>query len=410
MSSLKNLYKPQQEIKKVNQPVDRLRAGHVPNFINEENESDEDRQINRTEVTFNNITIDNFNIGQEVLNEIESKDKRLQRLNKQINPNIEERLKVRREIYKSEIVKPDIQEAKPSREELKRKILEAPKIEQSKEGDDELLELIGNEDSEVESSESSETEDNVLLRPVFVRREDRLTQKFEEDYENEQIEANHEIETLKQAKKAETQQLIKHYIESEANKGEKNAEESTMPDDSDDINPTLEYENWKIREFKRIKASLEEDELRLKERLEIERRRQLTNEQRKEENLRLGCNETNKTQKTQLNYLQKYYHKGAFFQSESGEANQLYNRDYNLPTWEDKVDRSNLPKVMQRRRGKLFKKGQSKYTHLTAEDTTNFDPKIRVPEAISNKLFNQMGGFKSMDQFELGRKRKNNNT
>jgi microfibrillar-associated protein 1 len=106
--------------------------------------------------------------------------------------------------------------------------------------------------------------------------------------------------------------------------------------------------------------------------------------------------------------MQKYYFKGAFFQDNAqGNLDHLYNRDYNLPTSEDKVNKSALPKVLQKRKGMACKKGQSKYTHLTAEDTTCHDPYFKVPKNIANKLLSQYGGYKSNDTFNLtGKKRK----
>ena len=46
-------------------------------------------------------------------------------------------------------------------------------------------------------------------------------------------------------------------------------------------------------------------------------------------------------------------------------------REYNEPTLEDKFDRSALPKVMQVK--KFGFSGRTKYTHLTDQDTTNYD-------------------------------------
>jgi microfibrillar-associated protein 1 len=379
-------------------------------------DSEEIADSNKSEIK--QIPINTLTIGGDILQGIESNDKRLLRLGDKIhnnNQNIEERLKHRREIYKSEIVSNTEVEAtrpKETREELKQKLLEEHYKAKVVEADDELLELLGNdEDGDKSVSEEEEVDieqEQVLLRPVFVRKENRLTMMDDDELVEEGI--DEDKERLKHVKKEETRHLVKQYIEKEANKVEKNAEDSIMPDDSDDVNAQQEYENWKIRELRRIKNSLEEDEVRMKERIEVERRRQLTDEQRKEENLRLGCDESLRPVKSKLNFLQKYYHKGAFYQAEaSSDPTHVLNRDYNLPTWQDKIDRSGLPKIMQKRRGTEFKKGQSKYTHLTDQDTTNFDPKWRVPDVIANNQFNKMAGFKGKDQFDLtGRKRKNN--
>lgn len=49
------------------------------------------------------------------------------------------------------------------------------------------------------------------------------------------------------------------------------------------------------------------------------------------------------------------------------------------------MDKSVLPAVLQKRRETFGKKGASKWTHLTNEDTTNFDPTYKVPENIAFK-------------------------
>jgi hypothetical protein len=53
--------------------------------------------------------------------------------------------------------------------------------------------------------------------------------------------------------------------------------------------------------------------------------------------------------------VQKYWHKGAFFQGEDEEGGEsilgdVMHRDYDAPTGEDKFDRQILPKIMQVRR------------------------------------------------------------
>jgi microfibrillar-associated protein 1 len=57
-------------------------------------------------------------------------------------------------------------------------------------------------------------------------------------------------------------------------------------------------------------------------------------------------------------------------------------------------DKSMLPEILQRRKGNFGKKGQSKYKHLTAEDTTNFDPQFRADESILDSWKKKMAGYK----------------
>ena len=58
-----------------------------------------------------------------------------------------------------------------------------------------------------------------------------------------------------------------------------------------------------------------------------------------------------------------------------------------MPTGEDKtMDKSVLPAVLQKRAGQFGKKGNSKWTHLTDMDTTNFEPATRVQEGIAFKF------------------------
>ncbi len=80
-----------------------------------------------------------------------------------------------------------------------------------------------------------------------------------------------------------------------------------------DVKRQARYEAWKVRELKRILRDREEMESYEKELAEIERRRKLTDEERLAENVKLGTDETDKKQKVAYNFMQKYYHKGAFF-------------------------------------------------------------------------------------------------
>ena len=160
-----------------------------------------------------------------------------------------------------------------------------------------------------------------------------------------------------------------------------------LPDDTDDQNDITEYNNWKERELKRIKRDIEKYEAYLKNQEEIKKRRLMSESEIKEDNLRLGADSTKNRFRSKISFLQKYYHKGVFFQDEAeDDPNHIYNRDFNLPTWEDTIDKSNLPKLLAKRRGNVWKKSQSKYTHLNDADTTNFDKNFVVPENILAKI------------------------
>merc|ERR1719181_2295042 len=104
----------------------------------------------------------------------------------------------------------------------------------------------------------------------------------------------------------------------------------------------------------------------------IERRRQMTDEERAADDERLDKGHSFYKEAKQFNFMQKYYHRGTFFQDKavSGEE-PLYLRDYHEPLAEEKFDKSLLPKAMQVRRGLFGKKGQVKHTHLTDVDTTD---------------------------------------
>lgn len=85
-------------------------------------------------------------------------------------------------------------------------------------------------------------------------------------------------------------------------------------DDTDGLDPTAEFEAWRLRELSRIKREKEAEAAREKEREEVERRRALPEEQRMKEDLEHAQKLREDKPKGQQKFLQKYWHKGAFHQ------------------------------------------------------------------------------------------------
>ena len=120
--------------------------------------------------------------------------------------------------------------------------------------------------------------------------------------------------------------------------------DATNAIDTDDGNDEADYELWKLRELKRIKRDKEEREALEKERLELERLRNMTEEERRAELRNNPKHVTNRAAKGKYKFLQKYYHRGAFFLD---KEESVYKRDFSGTTLEDRFDKTVLPKVMQ---------------------------------------------------------------
>jgi microfibrillar-associated protein 1 len=136
-------------------------------------------------------------------------------------------------------------------------------------------------------------------------------------------------------------------------------------DDTDGQDPEGEYDAWKLRELLRIKRDKERREEWLREQEDIERRRLMTDEERRKDEMAAGIDRFHKEKKKQ-GFMQRYYHKGAFYQDQE----ILQKRDFTAPTVDDVRHKEALPSVMQVR-GDWGKSGRTKWTHLANEDTTD---------------------------------------
>ncbi|KAN0067760.1 Splicing factor, Prp19-binding domain containing protein [Elaphomyces granulatus] len=254
---------------------------------------------------------------------------------------------------------------------------------------------MGEEDEEGEEEDTSEedesTEDEAprrtLLRPTFIRkdkRKDLMEQSTNGSRDTAMAPlADSTVETeVRQAQRQEkADMLVRDQLEKDAmartagrkawDDDEEIGGDEQAIDDRDGLDPEAEYAAWKLRELKRIKREREAIEAAEKEREEIERRRNLTTEEREREDREYLAKqqEERDTNRGQTGFMQRYFHKGAFFRDEL-ERGGLDKRKVMGTRFADDVSRETLPQYMQiRDMTKLGKKGRTKYKDLRAEDT-----------------------------------------
>lgn len=247
------------------------------------------------------------------------------------------------------------------------------------------------EESEEESSEyeeytDSEEETGPRLKPVFVRKKDRITVQEKEREEVKLKELEIEAKKLAEERKRQTIRMANNDMKRELEE-EKNVEQACDEMESDDENDEEEYELWKLRELKRVKRDRDERELLEKERLEVERLRNMTEEERRQDARINPKQVTNKAPKGKYKFLQKYYHRGAFFLE---EEDVVYKQDFSQPTLEDHFDKTILPKVMQVKN--FGRSGRTKYTHLLDQDTTQYEAAWMQDTAQNLKFHAAKGG------------------
>ncbi|KAI5311190.1 hypothetical protein L3X38_000394 [Prunus dulcis] len=171
-------------------------------------------------------------------------------------------------------------------------------------------------------------------------------------------------------KKRETKQIVVEEIR----KGLEQEANIADIDTDDEVNEAEDYEAWKAREIARIKSDRDDWEAMLKEKEEIEKVTNMTEEERRERERKHPKAAPRRKQKWR--FMQKYYHKGALFQSEADDyaatvgTDGIYTRDFSAPTGEDKMNKTILLKVMQVKH--FGHSGRTKWTHLANEDTTNW--------------------------------------
>ncbi|XP_059152741.1 microfibrillar-associated protein 1-like [Physella acuta] len=249
------------------------------------------------------------------------------------------------------------------------------------------------ESSEYEEYTDSEEEAGPRLKPVFVRKKDRITVQEREREEVRAKELEAEAKRLAEERKRQTIKMANQDMKREMDE-EKSLQQACDGIDSDDENDEEEYELWKVRELKRIKRDREEREAIDKEKMEVERLRNMTEEERRQELRQNPKQVTNKAPKGKYKFLQKYYHRGAFFLD---NEDTVFKQDFSQPTLEDHFDKTILPKVMQVKN--FGRSGRTKYTHLLDQDTTQHEAPW-MQDTAQNLKFHTARGGGMKQQFE----------
>ncbi|ELR05615.1 hypothetical protein GMDG_01805 [Pseudogymnoascus destructans 20631-21] len=259
-------------------------------------------------------------------------------------------------------------------ERLARKAEEEGFVTESEEAGEEEEEE-GSEEESGSGEESSEEEAprRVMMRPMFVKKDKRGLRKEEDTRPDEERIAEEEERRKKAADEIVEEQIRKDVAAREAGKKNWDDDEEAEDeiDDTDGLDPEAEHAAWKLRELMRIKRERVAIEEREKELEEVERRRNLSAEERKaEDDAHIAKQVEEREGKGKMGFMQKYYHKGAFFQEDAKEAG-LDRRDLmGARMADDVVNRELLPQALQMRdMTKLGKKGATKYRDLKSEDT-----------------------------------------
>ncbi|KAG0487540.1 hypothetical protein HPP92_009635 [Vanilla planifolia] len=263
--------------------------------------------------------------------------------------------------------------------------------------EEEEIEEEEEEESEYETDSEEEQMGIAMVKPVFIPKSQRDTIAERERLEEEERRLEEMVKRRLDERKAETKLIVVEEIRKDE-QIQKNLEaEADIADvDTDDeLNEAEEYEAWKVREIARIKREREDREARLKEKEEIEKVRNMTEEERREwerKNPKLLP-----PTKQKWRFMQKYYHKGAFFQSNPDDrattagSDEIYRRDFSAPTGEDKMDKTILPKVMQVKH--FGRSGRTKWTHLVQEDTTDWNTPWTANGPLRAKYNAKMAGM-----------------
>eukprot|EP01086_Lenisia_limosa_P015320 TRINITY_DN4834_c0_g1_i1.p1 TRINITY_DN4834_c0_g1~~TRINITY_DN4834_c0_g1_i1.p1 ORF type:complete len:457 (+),score=118.82 TRINITY_DN4834_c0_g1_i1:80-1450(+) len=252
---------------------------------------------------------------------------------------------------------------------------EQPVVAEEEESDD----PFGNSSEESEADSDSGLSDDAFgggkkLKPIFVSKADRDTIREQEEKEARELEKK-ELQKKKDKERVlETKKMLLDDLKNEEEQkklDEKMAEGIDVGSDSDGHDDEG-YDKWRIRELLRIKRDKEAREERNEAEMRAKKWENMTEFERKQEEIRIEAlkKQAQEERKGKMKFMQKYYHKGAFYNDELGDVLKKY--EWTDSTGRDEFDKANMPDVMQVRDFGLA--SRSKYTHLNDQDTSQAAP------------------------------------
>ncbi|KAF5094384.1 hypothetical protein D0Z00_003568 [Geotrichum galactomycetum] len=240
------------------------------------------------------------------------------------------------------------------------------------------------EDSEEEES-SSESDAPVLVKPTFISKAKRGQAAASKSVAAASTNpaASDAAAAAAAKRKEQTLALAEHSLQYQADLEALLQQTTALDaelakvDDTDDTDAAAERAAWRLRELARLQRDREALVAREREREELETLREgKTEQQREAEAIARQQKEQEEEERTKKqanedqssgNYMQRYYHKGAFFQ----EDEFIKNRDFSGAVEDDYRDKRVLPKALQARTsGEVGLRGRSKYRSLAEEDTS----------------------------------------
>lgn len=247
------------------------------------------------------------------------------------------------------------------------------------------------DEDQAESSEEEEEEESSddepkkpMLRPTFLSKAQRAQQT---STHQPQLSAEAQAAESERKRQEKADELLQAQLERDAaaraagrkawdDDAELNPED--IVDDTDDIDPEAEHAAWKLRELKRVRRDRLAIESKETELAEIDRRRNMSASDRGAEDAAyIAAQTTEREGKGKMGFMQKYYHKGAFFtggdnnEDQDEEVQRVMNRDLAGARFVDEAgDKTGLPEYMRiRDMTRLGRKGGTRYRDLRSEDT-----------------------------------------